>query len=76
MVAQSGSEVNRLLDRRPVQPLPAADRGQRGAGSGESGVLRALCRLDPHWNGRMTVDGKALAPKRDEAFIRLVQMVL
>ncbi len=45
------------------------------SGSGKSTVLRALCGLNPHWSGRMTVDGKALAPKRDKAFFKLVQMV-
>ncbi len=45
------------------------------SGSGKSTVLRALCGLNPHWSGRMTVDGKVLAPKRDKAFFKLVQMV-
>ncbi len=45
------------------------------SGSGKSTVLRALCGLNPRWSGRMTVDGKALAPKRDKAFFKLVQMV-
>jgi peptide/nickel transport system ATP-binding protein len=45
------------------------------SGSGKSTVLRALCGLNPHWSGRMTVDGKALAPKRDKTFFKLVQMV-
>ena len=45
------------------------------SGSGKSTVLRALCGLNPHWSGRLTVDGKALAPKRDKAFFKLVQMV-
>ncbi|MDH3596326.1 MAG: ABC transporter ATP-binding protein [Rhodospirillales bacterium] len=45
------------------------------SGSGKSTVLRALCGLNPHWSGRVTVDGKVLAPKRDKAFFKLVQMV-
>ncbi len=45
------------------------------SGSGKSTVLRTLCGLNPQWSGRMTVDGKALAPKRDKAFFKLVQMV-
>ncbi len=45
------------------------------SGSGKSTVLRALCGLNPDWSGRMAVDGKALAPKRDKAFFKLVQMV-
>ncbi len=45
------------------------------SGSGKSTVLRALCGLNPHWSGRMTVDGVVLAPRRDKAFFKLVQMV-
>ena len=45
------------------------------SGSGKSTVLRALCGLNPDWSGRMTVGGKALGPKRDKAFFKLVQMV-
>ncbi len=45
------------------------------SGSGKSTVLRALCGLNPNWSGRMAVVGKALAPKRDKAFFKLVQMV-
>ena len=45
------------------------------SGSGKSTVLRALCGLNPHWSGRITVDGKRLAPKRDKAFFKLAQMV-
>ncbi len=45
------------------------------SGSGKSTVLRALCGLNPHWSGRITVDGKPLAPKRDKAFFKLAQMV-
>jgi peptide/nickel transport system ATP-binding protein len=45
------------------------------SGSGKSTVLRALSGLNPDWSGEMTVDGARLAPKRDRAFFRRVQMV-
>jgi peptide/nickel transport system ATP-binding protein len=45
------------------------------SGSGKSTVLRALCGLNPNWTGRMVVDGAELAPRRDKAFYKLVQMV-
>ena len=45
------------------------------SGSGKSTVLRALCGLNPHWTGRMTVEGVELKPRRDKAFYKLVQMV-
>ena len=45
------------------------------SGSGKSTVLRALSGLNPHWTGRMSVDGQALAPRRSKEFHRRVQMV-
>ena len=45
------------------------------SGSGKSTVLRALSGLNPDWTGRMALDGAALAPRRDRAFFRRVQMV-
>jgi len=45
------------------------------SGSGKSTVLRALSGLNPDWTGRMALDGVALAPRRDCAFFRRVQMV-
>ena len=45
------------------------------SGSGKSTVLRALSGLNPAWTGRMVVDGAQLAPRRDRAFFRRVQMV-
>jgi peptide/nickel transport system ATP-binding protein len=45
------------------------------SGSGKSTVLRALSGLNPDWTGRMALDGVALAPRRDRAFFRRVQMV-
>ena len=44
-------------------------------GSGKSTVLRALSGLNPHWTGRMAIDGQALAPRRSKEFHRRVQMV-
>jgi peptide/nickel transport system ATP-binding protein len=45
------------------------------SGSGKSTVLRALAGLNREWSGRIEVDGVALAPLRDRAFFRRVQMV-
>lgn len=45
------------------------------SGSGKSTVLRALSGLNPDWSGVLTVAGKALTPRRDKAFYKLVQMV-
>src|ERR1700722_3936586 len=45
------------------------------SGSGKSTVLRALSGLNPDWTGRMSVDGKPLAPRRSKDFYRRVQMV-
>ncbi len=45
------------------------------SGSGKSTVLRALSGLNPDWRGALTVAGKALTPRRDKAFYKLVQMV-
>src|ERR1700693_2041781 len=45
------------------------------SGSGKSTVLRALSGLNPHWTGRMAVDGQVLAPRRSKEFHRRVQMV-
>ncbi len=45
------------------------------SGSGKSTVLRALSGLNTNWSGRMTFDGSPLAPRRDRAFFRRVQMV-
>ncbi|MEJ1975115.1 MAG: ABC transporter ATP-binding protein [Acetobacteraceae bacterium] len=45
------------------------------SGSGKSTVLRALAGLNPDWTGRMAIDGAPLAPRRDRAFLRRVQMV-
>ncbi len=45
------------------------------SGSGKSTVLRALSGLNRDWSGRMSIDGARLAPRRDRAFFRRVQMV-
>ena len=45
------------------------------SGSGKSTILRALSGLNDTWTGRMTVDGKTLAPRRGKEFHRHVQMV-
>jgi len=45
------------------------------SGSGKSTVLRALSGLNPHWSGRMSIDGEFLTPYRRKNFYRRVQMV-
>ena len=45
------------------------------SGSGKSTVLRALSGLNPDWTGRMSIDGRALTPRRSKEFHRRVQMV-
>jgi peptide/nickel transport system ATP-binding protein len=45
------------------------------SGSGKSTVLRALAGLNRDWQGGMSVAGEQLAPKRDRAFFRRLQMV-
>ena len=45
------------------------------SGSGKSTVLRTIAGLVPGWQGRLTVAGEALGPRRDRAFFRRVQMV-
>jgi peptide/nickel transport system ATP-binding protein len=45
------------------------------SGSGKSTILRALSGLNAEWSGRMTIDDEMLAPKRNKAFYRKVQMV-
>ena len=45
------------------------------SGSGKSTILRALSGLNADWSGRMSVENELLAPKRDKAFFRKVQMV-
>jgi peptide/nickel transport system ATP-binding protein len=45
------------------------------SGSGKSTVLRALAGLIPGWTGGMSLQGRALGPKRDRTFFRSVQMV-
>lgn len=45
------------------------------SGSGKSTVLRAFSGLNPHWSGRMSLEGEELRPERDRRFFRRVQMV-
>jgi peptide/nickel transport system ATP-binding protein len=45
------------------------------SGSGKSTVLRALAGLIPGWTGAMSLQGRALGPRRDRTFFRSVQMV-
>lgn len=45
------------------------------SGSGKSTILRAITGLAETWSGTITIDGKALGPKRDSEFYKTVQMV-
>ncbi|MFH5924962.1 ABC transporter ATP-binding protein [Roseomonas sp. SXEYE001] len=45
------------------------------SGSGKSTVLRAMAGLVQEWTGRIAVNGRPLARRRDRAFFRMVQMV-
>jgi ABC-type dipeptide/oligopeptide/nickel transport system ATPase subunit len=45
------------------------------SGCGKSTVLRALSGLNPSWQGRITVAGESLGPRRSMAQHRLMQMV-
>jgi peptide/nickel transport system ATP-binding protein len=45
------------------------------SGCGKSTILRALCGLNPDWQGAVTIGGEAMTPVRARAFFRRVQMV-
>jgi peptide/nickel transport system ATP-binding protein len=45
------------------------------SGSGKTTVLRALCGLNPHWEGDITVEGKAIPRYPDKDYCRTVQIV-
>jgi ABC-type dipeptide/oligopeptide/nickel transport system ATPase subunit len=45
------------------------------SGSGKTTVLKAIAGLIADWQGRITVDGKALGARRSPAFYRKVQMI-
>jgi len=45
------------------------------SGSGKTTVLKAIAGLVADWQGRITVDGEVLGPKRNAAFCRKVQMI-
>ena len=45
------------------------------SGSGKSTVLRAVAGLNPHWTGRIAVDGEEQGRRRRRAFYKKLQMV-
>ena len=40
------------------------------SGSGKTTVLRALCGLNPHWEGDITIEGKAIPRYPDKEYCR------
>jgi len=45
------------------------------SGCGKSTILRALCGLNPHWQGEARLDGESLKGRRSPAMHRRIQMV-
>jgi len=45
------------------------------SGCGKTTILRCLAGLNQDWTGSIRIDGKQLAPKRERAFYKLVQIV-
>ncbi len=45
------------------------------SGSGKTTVLRALCGLNPDWQGEVLIDGRPAPRRPDRAFCRTVQIV-
>jgi peptide/nickel transport system ATP-binding protein len=45
------------------------------SGSGKTTVLRALCGLNPNWEGEITLEGEAIPRHPDKDYCRTVQIV-
>src|SRR5439155_20082798 len=45
------------------------------SGSGKTTVLRALCGLNHHWQGEITIEGRPAPRRPDKAYCRTVQIV-
>src|SRR5207249_3760254 len=45
------------------------------SGCGKSTILRAICGLNPDWQGSIRLAGEALGPRRSPAMHRRIQMV-
>jgi peptide/nickel transport system ATP-binding protein len=45
------------------------------SGCGKSTILRAVCGLNPHWQGDIRLAGEALGPRRPAVMHRRIQMV-
>ena len=64
------------VDRVSFHVTPGEMLGLVGeSGCGKSTVLRVLSGLNRVWDGRVVIDGQAVAPVRSRAFHRNVQMV-
>jgi ABC-type dipeptide/oligopeptide/nickel transport system ATPase subunit len=71
-----GEQVLRAVDRVSFAVAPGETFGLVGeSGCGKSTILRALAGLNPDYEGRIRIAGREIAPKRDKAFFKLVQMV-
>ncbi len=45
------------------------------SGCGKTTILRVLCGLNHEWTGDIVIAGQRMAPRRDQGFYKLVQMV-
>src|SRR5690242_9907874 len=72
----SGENLVRAVDGVSFAVAAGETFGLVGeSGCGKSTVLRALCGLNRHWQGRIVIDGEAMQPQRDRSFFKQVQMV-
>ncbi len=72
----TGRQGVQAVDGVSFQVAPGEAFGLVGeSGSGKSTVLRTIAGLNPAWTGEIRIAGRAVAPRRDRAFHRRVQMV-
>ena len=72
----SGENLVRAVDGISFAVAAGETFGLVGeSGCGKSTVLRALCGLNRHWQGRIVIGGEAMQPQRDRSFFKQVQMV-